>query len=130
LYDGLCGFCDVSVQWLLQHDATGVFHFAALEGDAARAIVARHPEIPKGLDSILLVDQSDGVERLAWHSTAIWRICARLPYPWRALSWLAVLPRPLTDLGYRAFAAIRYRVWGRRDACRIPTPAQRARFLA
>jgi predicted DCC family thiol-disulfide oxidoreductase YuxK len=50
--------------------------------------------------------------------------------PWRALSWLAVVPRPLADLGYALFARHRYRVFGRLDTCRVPSPAEQARFLA
>ena len=48
---------------------------------------------------------------------------------WRALSWFRFIPRFLADLGYRFVARIRFRVWGRRDACRVPTPDERARFL-
>lgn len=128
LYDGLCGFCDASVQWLLAHDPDRRFQFAALQGATAGAIVARHP-LPPGLDSIILVT-SPGTpdERVTWHSAAIFAICAELRFPWRALSWFGVLPRALTDLGYRVFARNRYLVWGRKDSCRIPTPAERARF--
>jgi len=128
LYDGLCGFCDASVQWLLAHDPDQRFQFSALQGETASAIVARHP-LPAGLDSIILVT-SPGTpdERVTWHSAAIFAICAELRLPWRALSWFAVLPRALTDLGYRLFARNRYLVWGRKDSCRIPTPAERARF--
>ena len=130
LYDGLCGFCDVSVQWVLRADTAGRYRFAALQGDTAAAILARHPEVPKDIDSILLVEPDGaGGERVSWHSTAIFRLCAGLPGPWRALSWLGILPRFLTDLGYRLFARLRYYVWGRRESCRIPSPGERARFL-
>lgn len=129
LYDGLCGFCDASVQWVLKADTSARYRFAALQGETAAAILARHPEVPEGLDSILLVDVVDGRERLSWHSAAIFQLCAQLPGAWRAVSWFGVLPRFLTDLGYRIFARLRYYVWGRREACRIPTPAERARFL-
>lgn len=128
LYDGLCGFCDASVQWLLAHDPDERFQFAALQGETAGAIVGRHP-LPPGLDSIILVT-SPGTpeERVSWHSAAIFAICADLRLPWRAVSWFGVLPRALTDLGYRLFARNRYLVWGRKDSCRVPTPAERARF--
>ncbi len=129
LYDGLCGFCDASVQWVLKADKAALFRFAALQGETAAQILARHPEVPKDLDSIVLVEVEGGQERLSWHSTAIFRLCARLPGVWRALSWLRILPRFLTDLGYRLFAKIRYYVWGRRESCRIPSPGERARFL-
>lgn len=118
------------MQWVLRHDPEGIFRFAPLQGEMAVAVLARHPEVPPGLDSILLLETVDGEERLSWHSTAIFRICGRLGRPWSALAWLGWLPRLLTDLGYRIFARLRYFVWGRRDTCRIPSPAERSRFLA
>ncbi len=129
LYDGLCGFCDASVQWILRSDRAARFRFAALQGETAAAVLARHPELPVSLDSLLLVEEDEGEERVFWRSAAVLRICAGLPGFWRALTWFGVLPRPLTDLGYRALARVRYRVWGRRQSCRIPSEAERARFL-
>ena len=129
LYDGTCGFCDASIQWILARDREGVFRFAAQQGETAAAIVARHPELPKDLDSLILVVDDGQGEQVTWHSTAVFGIARRLPGAWRALAWFGFLPRALTDLGYRAFARIRYHVWGRLDACRVPRPEERARFL-
>lgn len=129
LYDGLCGFCDASVQWLLAHDPDGRLAFAALEGETARAILARHPEVPEGLDSLILVESDGAHEQIHWRSTAVFRLCRQLPGVWRVFSWFGVLPTFLTDLGYRFIARIRYSIWGRRESCRVPTPAERARFL-
>lgn len=129
LYDGLCGFCDASVQWLLAHDPEGRLAYAALGGETAVAILSRHPEVPGNLDSILFVEPEGDGERVSWHSSAIFAICRRLPGGWRALAWFGILPRFLTDLGYRFIARIRYRIWGRRESCRVPTPGERARFL-
>jgi len=129
LYDGRCGFCDASVQWLLAHDPRGQFQFAPLEGPTAGAILARHP-LPPGLDSIVLVaTDSAGNPQLSYYSTAVFNICRRLAWPWRAVAGLGVLPRALTDLGYRLFARYRYLVWGRLEACRLPQPNERSRFL-
>lgn len=129
LYDGTCGFCDASIQWILARDRAGVFRFAAQQGETAAAIVARHPELPKDLDSLILVEGEGAEERVTWHSSAALGIAARLPGAWRALSWFGLLPRALTDLGYRMVARVRYRIWGRLDACRVPRPEERARFL-
>ena len=125
LYDGLCGFCDASVQFLLDHDPDGVFAFAPLQGDTAKQLLAAHPEVPADLDSIVLIDGPVA----AWRSRAVFLICGRMAWPWRAIAWLRFLPRPLIDLGYRFVARIRYRIWGRLDRCRVPGPAERARFL-
>ena len=130
MYDGLCGFCDVSVQWLLDHDRDRRFKYAPLQGEAAAAVLARHPEVPAGLDSIILVVQGPEGERLLWHSDAIVRIAAELPAPWRWGAWMRWIPGVLRDAGYRLVARVRYRIWGRKESCRIPSPQERALFLA
>ncbi|MSP56733.1 MAG: DUF393 domain-containing protein [Myxococcales bacterium] len=130
LYDGHCGFCDASVQWLIAHDDARQFRFAALHGETARAIIQRHP-LPPGLDSIIVVTAvGTADEAVRLHSAAIFSICQRLGFPWRAMSWCGWLPRPFTDLGYRVFARYRYLVWGRTETCRIPSEADRERFMA
>lgn len=130
LYDGECGFCDLSVQWLLDHDRDARLVFAPLQGPTAAAVKERQPHWPADLDSLVLVDVGrDGRERVAWHSGAVLGICAYLPWPWRLALVLRIVPAPLRDLCYRAFARIRYRVFGRVESCRLPTPGERARFL-
>ena len=125
LFDGECGFCDASVQWLLDHDPEGRLAFSPLQGETA-AEIRRRGDWPTGLDSIVFVEQG---ERLSWRSTAAVRIARVLPWPWRGLAGLWMVPWPLRDLGYRLVAAVRYRIWGRRDACRLPGPDEAARFL-
>lgn len=129
LFDGVCAVCDAGMAWILAHDPEERFAFAPLQGETAEAIRRRHPELPAHLDSIVYVEQIEGAERLSWHSTAIVRIAASLPPPWSWLRWIAWVPRPLRDLGYRLFARIRYRVFGQVDACRLPTEDEARRFL-
>lgn len=130
LYDGQCGFCDATVQWLLDKDREGKLHFAPLDGPTAAGVRARHPRMPTGLDSLVYVEvDRSGRERVYWYSRAVFAICGQLPLPWRLARALLVIPQFLSDLGYRMFARIRYRIWGRLDACRIPRPEERARFL-
>ncbi len=129
LFDGICAVCDAGMTFLLDV-APGAFQYAPLQGETAAAIRARHVEAwPEDLDSIVWVEVSDGVEVVRFHSDAILAIARRLPWPWRAVAWLRWVPRPLRDAGYRAFAAVRYRVFGTKDACRIPTEAEAASFL-
>lgn len=128
LYDGECGFCDRFVQWLLVKDSNARFQFAPLQGPTARAILGRHT-LPAGLDSVVYVVGSGDDERVHWESRGAFLILRDLGYPWAMLSWFRFLPRVITDLPYRAFAKIRFRVFGRLDECRIPTPSERARFL-
>ncbi|MBX3246297.1 MAG: DUF393 domain-containing protein [Myxococcales bacterium] len=130
LYDGVCGLCDRTVQWLLDRDPEGNLRFATLQGETGRAVLARHPELPAGLDSVLFVERRDGVERVSYRSRALFQIARHLQgaLP-RFLSIFRFVPAFLTDLGYRLVARVRYRIWGKLDACRVPSPGERARFL-
>ncbi len=128
LYDGVCGLCDRSVQWLLDNDPEGRLCFAPLQGETAAAILARHPDV-EAIDSILFVEREGERERVYWRSRALFRIARHLQTRWRLLHLLGVLPTFLTDLGYRLVARLRYRVWGKLESCRVPAPAERGRFL-
>ncbi|MBM4366363.1 MAG: DUF393 domain-containing protein [Deltaproteobacteria bacterium] len=126
LYDGVCGFCNGLVQWLLRVDRAGAFQFAALQGRTAAELRALHQEIPVDLDTMVYVEEGAVYLR----SRAFFAAARHLPPPWSWSRFLGFLPVMLTDAGYRLVAATRYRIWGRLDACRVPSPEQRARFLA
>lgn len=130
LYDGRCGFCDASVQWLLDHDRDQRLVYAPLDGETARGVRLRHPRMPHDLDSLVYVETDRrGRERVYWYSRAVLGICKNLPLPWRLARLFVVVPVFLRDLAYRAFARVRYRFFGRLDACRLPSPEEQARFL-
>ena len=130
LYDGLCGFCDGTVQFILRHDRRGTLRFATLQGDYARALMSRHPELAN-VDSIVLVepDPSRGTEHVYTRSTGALRLARYLGGAWHLARVVRIVPRFIRDGAYDAFARIRYRVFGRYDSCPIPTPEQRARFI-
>ena len=125
LYDGTCGLCHKSVQWLLRHERDHEVQFAPLQGETAATLRARFPEIPTTLETVVLVE--DGRARL--RSKAFLYVSRHLRAPWRwAYAW-RWLPGFVLDLGYRLVAAVRYRIWGRADSCELPSPEQRPRFL-
>ena len=130
LYDGLCGFCDGTVQFILKRDRGGTLRFATLQGDFARDVIARHPEVA-GVDSLVLVepDVASGRENVYVRSEGALRVARYLGGGWHLARAVAIVPRFLRDRAYDAFARIRYRVFGRYDSCPIPTPEQRARFI-
>jgi predicted DCC family thiol-disulfide oxidoreductase YuxK len=130
LYDGVCGFCDRAVRFALTRDRRGLLRFAPLQGGTAASLRASHPEIPAEAETFVYVEGAPGAQRVYLRSEAALRVLARLDPPWRWLAWLRVLPRPLRDAAYRGFARLRYRLFGRLDACRLPAPAERERFLA
>jgi predicted DCC family thiol-disulfide oxidoreductase YuxK len=128
LYDGLCGFCDGAVQFILRRDRHDRISFAPLQGDFARAVIARHTWLAD-VDSLILVEGTGAAERAWVRSEGALRVARHLGGVWHAARLLRIVPRPIRDAAYDAFARIRYRVFGRRESCRIPSPAERARFL-
>jgi len=130
LFDGVCGFCDRAVRWLLAHDREARLYFAPLQGETAALLRARHPEIPEALDTLVYVEAKADGERVHLRSEAVFRVLFELPAPWRRLAWLRCLPRSLTDWAYDLFARQRYRLFGRSDRCAVPQPGERARFFA
>ena len=129
LFDGVCAFCHGAVRWLIERDPQARLRFAPLQGETAAALRQRHPELPGDLDTLVYVETMGGAERVYVRSEAVWRACAAIGALPRGLRWWARLPQPLADLGYRIFARLRYRVFGRLDACRLPEPGERERFL-
>jgi predicted DCC family thiol-disulfide oxidoreductase YuxK len=125
LYDGVCGLCDRSVQLILRNDRRGRFRFAALQSAAGRALLERFHLSPEALDSVVLVEGGR-----AWRkSRAALRIARRMDAPWPALWPLLIVPPPVADFFYDLLAKNRYRIFGKLDACMIPPPEVRARFL-
>jgi len=129
-YDGVCSFCDGAVRWLRAHDRRDRLYFASLQGRTAEHFRHAYPDaFPADLDSIVYVDRSGDTPRIEQRSDAILRLFEEAGGAWALLAHLRVLPLPLRDLAYRVFAANRYRVFGRLDACTVPTPADRERLL-
>ena len=127
LFDGVCNLCHGAVQFIIDRDPKGRFHFASLQSERGHALLREHGVAPVtgDPDTIYLIE--DG--RLFDRSTAALRIARRLAFPW----WLGaaglVLPRALRDVAYRFVARNRYRWFGRTNECRVPTPELRARML-
>ena len=125
-YDGVCGFCDRFVQFVLARDRPGRFRFAPLQGAlAARELPARGGR-PDDLDTVYVLT-GDG--RLLRKSRAVLYVLQRLGGAWGAFAVLRVIPAWLADPAYDLLARLRYRLFGRFDACRIPSGADRGRFL-
>jgi predicted DCC family thiol-disulfide oxidoreductase YuxK len=125
LFDGVCNLCNGFVQFVIARDPHARFRFGALSSDAATKLLADaglRGAIP---DSIVLVQ--DG--RVYFRSDAPLRIARGLTFPWPLLAVFFVVPRFVRDRVYDFIAARRYRWFGRRDVCMIPTPELKGRFL-
>ena len=130
LYDGVCGLCNRLNRFVIARDHAGRFRFAALQSPLARQILTRHGRDPRDLDTLYLVlSRGRPDERLLRKSDAALWILRALGGPWRAAVALRLVPRVVRDLGYDLVARTRYRLFGRYDACPLPDPRHRERFL-
>lgn len=132
LYDGVCGLCDRVVQFVLARDGRDSFRFAPLQGQTAHRVLARHAIDAAELDTFhLVLDVGRPTERVFSRGQGAIVTLRRLPGPWRALgAFLSLFPRALVDAGYRLVARSRYRIWGKAEACVLPSPQQRAKFFS
>jgi predicted DCC family thiol-disulfide oxidoreductase YuxK len=130
LYDGVCGFCNKSVQMILDHDRRGEMRFAALQSDYGVSVVERHPEL-RNVDSVVYVEKTAGAggERVFMKSDAALRVASYLGGFWKLFLAAKVMPRPLRDYFYDLFARNRYKLFGKYDTCLLPPPEVRSRFL-
>jgi predicted DCC family thiol-disulfide oxidoreductase YuxK len=126
LFDGVCNLCNGTVQFIIARDPSARFHFAALGSEAAQRVLADAGVSGPLPDSVALVEGGQVYTR----SNAALRIARRLPFPWPMMAGFMVVPRPLRDMVYDLIARHRYRWFGKRDACMLPTPEIRKRFLA
>jgi predicted DCC family thiol-disulfide oxidoreductase YuxK len=130
-YDGVCGLCGRLVKFLLARDHAGRIRFAPLQGEVARETLVRYRRSPDDLETLYIVaDWKQPHERLLWRSRAVLYALDQLGGRWRVVARIGrMVPSPLADLLYLAVARIRYRVFGRYDACPLPPVEWRARFL-
>ena len=125
LFDGVCNFCNASVNFLIDHDSKARLRFAALQSRTGQALLEKFGLRKTDFDTMVLVEG----ECYSIRSTAALRIAGHLDGWW----WLSAaglfIPTFLRDFAYSILARNRYRWFGRLDACRVPAPETRARFL-
>lgn len=129
LYDGTCGFCEASIQFVLRHDRTKLLKFAPLQGALASAVTARHPELAD-VDSLVWVDGlGSRDEQVHVRSAAALEVAAYLGGVWQ-LAWFArVIPVRVRDAVYAFVARHRHRLTGGTERCLVLNAEERARFL-
>lgn len=125
LFDGVCNFCNGSVNFIIERDAESYFKFAPLQSELAQRLLEKHHIDKTEIDSVVLIEQ----EKAYTHSTAALRIARRLPGFWSWFYAFVIIPKPARDFFYKLFAKYRYRLFGKQDACMLPTPEIRQRFL-
>lgn len=125
VFDGMCVLCSANARFVMRHDRAGRFRLTTMQGEAGAALMERFEIDPLDPETFILVD-GDSVLR---NSDAALAILVGLGWPWRALAALRIVPRPLRDWVYRLVARNRYRWFGKREQCFMPTPEQAGRIL-
>lgn len=125
LFDGVCNFCNSSVNFIIRKDHNDYFRFLTLQSDKGKSIVARHHLDPENLQTVILLENG----KIYTRSTAGLRIAKKLKGGWKLLYGFVVIPAFIRDLFYNIIAKNRYRWWGKKDACMVPTPEVKNKFL-
>lgn len=124
LFDGVCNFCDASVQFILNRDPKGIFHFASLQSEAGQDLVKKY-NVPPDIDSMILIED----DKVYYKSTAALRISRKLQGAWKLLYAFIIIPSPIRNIVYDIIAKNRYKWFGQKDSCMLPPPNIRKRFL-
>jgi predicted DCC family thiol-disulfide oxidoreductase YuxK len=125
LFDGVCNLCNGAVQFVIRRDKKNIFRFASLQSETAEKLLRSLRLRSEQIDSIVLIRQG----RVYLESDAVIGIAKELSNGWKVLSWLRILPKVFRDMLYRLIARNRYRLFGKKDACMIPSPELRSKFL-
>lgn len=126
LFDGVCNLCNGFVQFVIERDKKGVYHFASLQSETARELLGNYAkDYCNQLDTVVLLE-GDAVYT---HSDVALRVAGQIGGAWKILLLGYLLPKRFRDAIYGFVARNRYRWFGRKDQCMVPTPDIVSRFL-
>jgi len=125
LFDGVCNLCNSSVNFIIKHDKKKHFLFASLQSDAAKEILLHHSLNKIIFDSIILIEDTIVYEK----STAVLRIAKKLNNGFQLLYIFILIPKILRDKIYDYIAKNRYKWYGKKNTCMLPSKDLKSRFL-
>lgn len=125
LFDGVCHFCNNSVNFIIDRDPKKKFVFAPLQSELAKAVLYKLGEDTVKIDTIILIQNN----RIYKRSRAALEIAKQLKGLWPLCYVFIIIPGFIRDIVYNIIAKNRYKWFGQLEACRIPTPEMRERFL-
>lgn len=125
LFDGVCNLCNGSVIFILKHEKSSLFHFASLQSVSGKQLLAWCGLPQDYLDAVIYIENG----KIHLGSTAALKIGQKLKFPWSMLSNIGLrVPKIIRDWVYAQIGIHRYRWFGKRDVCMVPTVALRTRF--
>ena len=125
LFDGVCNLCNSSVNFIIDRDKKNIFKFAALQSESGQKLLDKFGLNQNDFDSVVLVDENKFYSK----STAALRIVKEFPSLWKALYVFIVIPVPIRNFFYDLIAKNRYRWFGKKDSCRMPSPELKNKFI-
>jgi predicted DCC family thiol-disulfide oxidoreductase YuxK len=126
LFDGVCNFCNSAVQMVIEIDRHKTFKFAAIQSELGQQLYRQHGLDPIDIQTLMLVDEGQVFTK----SDAVLTILGKLDGGWQFFTVFQNMPQPLRDWAYSEFASRRFQLFGRRQACMVPTPELQERFLS
>jgi predicted DCC family thiol-disulfide oxidoreductase YuxK len=125
IFDGVCNLCNNAVNFIIKRDASNQFVFAPMQSPAAQALIAKYDAQNVGIDTFLLIKNG----QCFYRSDAAIEITKDLSGFWHLCRVFKLIPRPIRDFFYRLIAKNRYRLFGKRKQCMIPTDTLKDKFL-
>ncbi|HEY8688829.1 MAG TPA: thiol-disulfide oxidoreductase DCC family protein [Chitinophagaceae bacterium] len=125
LFDGVCNLCNSAVQFIIRHDNKNIFMFTSLQSNAGQKLLAQYNFPPDELNSFILIKNNKAYTR----SSGALKVVKKLKGLWPLLYGFIIIPKFIRDEVYNWVGKNRYKWFGKQDACMIPTPELKARFL-
>ncbi len=125
IFDGICNFCNSSINFIIKRDHTNQFVFAPMQGPTAQKLIAHYQAENVGFDTFLLIKNDE----IYYRTNAAIEIAQDLSGAWYLLKAFKIIPGPIRDYFYRLFARNRYHIFGKAAACRVPTEDLKHKFL-
>ncbi len=125
LFDGICNFCNYWVNFAIKRDHKKKLRFTTLQGETAKQLLPQYHINPTSLSSVILIDKGKAYTQ----SSAALRMYRYLDGGWKLFYGLMIIPKFIRDFFYNIIARNRYKWFGKKDVCMVPTPELRERFL-
>ena len=125
LFDGICNLCDGAVQFIIKHDPDGIFLFASLQSEAGQNLLKQFQLPLENFNSFILLQNDKAYNK----STGALKVARQIKGAWSWLYIFMIIPKFIRDAVYDWIAQNRYKWFGKKDACMLPTPELKARFL-
>lgn len=125
LFDGVCNLCNSSVNFIIDHDTKNEFRFTSLQSDTGIELLKKFNLIDKNIDSVILIENDKAYVK----SDAALKIAKTLGGYYKLIYVFIILPAFFRNFFYDIIAKNRYKWFGKKDSCRIPTPELRSKFL-